>query len=107
MRASSLTVFGAIGAHVRKSLISGKKLSSAASFAPNVSMRLPDAETAIARVASRVQQGGHDILEPVIRRRFASGLLNFNTQYKQAVNDWALYNNSGAKPLLLEWEENR
>lgn len=30
---------------------------------------LPNVETAIARVASRVRQGGHDIPEPVIRRR--------------------------------------
>ena len=35
---------------------------------------LPDAETAIARVAERVRQGGHDIPAEVIRRRFTAGL---------------------------------
>ena len=37
-------------------------------------LRLPDAETAIARVAERVRQGGHNIPETVIRLRFTAGL---------------------------------
>lgn len=69
-------------------------------------LSLPNPETAMARVASRVRQGGHDIPETVLRRRFASGLKNFQRQYKLAVDDWALYDNSGAEPLLLEWGEN-
>jgi predicted ABC-type ATPase len=68
---------------------------------------LPDADAAIARVASRVRQGGHDIPEAVIRRRFAAGLENFHCRYKLAVDDWALYDNSGTEPVLLEWGENR
>lgn len=67
---------------------------------------LPDAETAIARVAERVRQGGHDIPEAVIRRRFAAGLNNFKRHYRAAVDDWALYDNSGDSPTLLEWGEN-
>lgn len=59
-----------------------------------------------ARVASRVRQGGHDIREDVIRRRFATGLENFRRRYKRAVDDWALYDNAGAEPVLLEWGEN-
>ena len=70
-------------------------------------LRLPDAETAIARVATRVRQGGHNIPEPVIRRRFAAGWHNFQQQYKLAVNDWALYDNSGTEPVMLEWGENQ
>ncbi|MGE3691610.1 MAG: hypothetical protein AB7F98_09535 [Novosphingobium sp.] len=64
---------------------------------------LPDVETAIERVASRVEQGGHDIPEAVIRRRFASGLRNFHNAYKLAVDDWVLYDNSGLTPVMLEW----
>lgn len=67
---------------------------------------LPNAETAVARVASRVQQGGHDIPERVIRRRFAAGLHNFHSHYKQVVNDWVLYDNTGDAPIMLEWKEN-
>jgi predicted ABC-type ATPase len=40
-------------------------------------LSLPNAETAIARVAERLRQGGHDIPELVIRRRFAAGRKNF------------------------------
>ncbi|WP_200347507.1 AAA family ATPase [Halochromatium glycolicum] len=36
-------------------------------------LALPNAETAIARVAERVRQGGHAIPEAVIRRRFVGG----------------------------------
>jgi predicted ABC-type ATPase len=66
-------------------------------------LSLPNVETAIARVAERVQQGGHDIPEAVIRRRFASGRNNFQRHYQSAVDDWALYDNTGAEPILLDW----
>lgn len=69
-------------------------------------LSLPDAEVAIARVAGRVRQGGHDISEDVIRRRFAAGLYNFENAYKPLVNAWARYNNQGESPILLEWGEN-
>jgi len=70
-------------------------------------LSLPNAEAAIARVASRVRQGGHDIPEEVIRRRFAAGLENFHRRYKLAVDDWALYDNTGTEPVMLEWDANQ
>ena len=70
-------------------------------------LRLPDADVAIARVAERVKQGGHNIPESVIRRRFNAGLRNFQGPYKSAVDAWALFNNVGEAPLLLDWGENR
>lgn len=70
-------------------------------------LSLPDAETAIARVAERVKQGGHNIPEAVIRRRFAAGLRNFHGTYKSAVDAWALFDNVGETPVLLELEENK
>jgi predicted ABC-type ATPase len=69
-------------------------------------LSLPDAEVAIARVAGRVRQGGHNIPEDVIRRRFAAGLHNFEKAYKPAVDAWAKYDNEGESPILLEWGEN-
>lgn len=69
-------------------------------------LALPSAETAIARVAERVRQGGHDVPEAVIRRRFAAGLHNFTNAYKPIVSAWAKYDNVGEQPILLEWEEN-
>lgn len=68
-------------------------------------LRLPDAEAAIDRVATRVRQGGHNIPEDVIRRRFAAGLHNFDTVYKAEVDAWALYDNSGEEPRLIEWSQ--
>jgi len=68
-------------------------------------LSLPDAETAIARVAERVRQGGHSIPTDVIRRRFAAGLSNFENIYKAEVDAWAKYDNV-AEPKLLEWGEN-
>lgn len=69
-------------------------------------LRLPDEETAVARVAERVRQGGHDIPESVIRRRFTAGWRNFEQHYRSLVDDWAVYDNSGSTPVLLEWGEN-
>ena len=69
-------------------------------------LTLPHAEAAVARVAERVRQGGHNITEPVIRRRFAAGLRNFHLHYQANVDSWAIYDNSELQPVLLEWAEN-
>ena len=70
-------------------------------------LSLPDAQTALARVAERVRQGGHDIPQDVIRRRFAAGLRNLERLYKNEVDTWAVYDNASAIPTLLEWSENQ
>lgn len=70
-------------------------------------LHLPDVEMAIARVAERVQQGGHHIDEAVIRRRFSAGRRNLERAYKPAVDTWAEYANVGEEPTLLQWGENR
>lgn len=66
-------------------------------------LSLPSAEAAIARVAERVSQGGHDIPEAVIRRRFAAGRRLLDAVYKPIVDEWVLYDNSGETPILLDW----
>jgi len=80
-------------------------------FAPEAAAlkagRLMLAETAIARVAERVRQGGHHIDETVIRRRFSTGRRNLEQAYKAAVDTWAEYDNVGEEPTLLQWGENR
>ena len=68
-------------------------------------LKLDSPEEAIARVAQRVLQGGHDIPEATIRRRFAAGLHNFEHLYAPLVDAWALYDNAGSTPLLLDWSE--
>lgn len=69
-------------------------------------LALDSVDLAIARVVTRVAQGGHDIPEGVIRRRFASGRRNLDHTYAGLVNAWKLYDNSGAAPLLLAQGEN-
>lgn len=68
-------------------------------------LQLDSPEEAIARVAQRVRQGGHAIPEATIRRRFAAGLENFQRLYAPLVDAWALYDNAGATPVLLDWSE--
>lgn len=68
-------------------------------------LQLASPEEAIARVVQRVRQGGHDIPEAVLRRRFAAGRENFERLYAPRVNAWALYDNSGDQPVLLDWSE--
>ena len=63
---------------------------------------LASEEEAIARVALRVRQGGHDIPLNVIRRRFAASLKNFHETYRRRVDFWQWFDNSGPLPRLRE-----
>ena len=64
-------------------------------------LRLPAPEMAIARVKQRVSEGGHDVPEEVIRRRFHSGWRNFEEVYRQLADEWILYDNSVDTPRVL------
>lgn len=66
-----------------------------------VFLHLTDVTVAIERVRVRVKQGGHNIPEDVIRRRYEAGWKNFQEIYKDLVDAWVLYDNSGEKPVLL------
>jgi len=66
-------------------------------------LSLPSADVAVSRVALRVSQGGHNIPEDVIRRRFQAGLDNFHSFYSKIVNSWAVYDSSGLHPKLIDW----
>lgn len=59
-----------------------------------VFLALPSAGLAVARVAERVRHGGHDVPEPVVRRRYASGVRNLFATYMPAVDSWQVYDNS-------------
>lgn len=49
---------------------------------------------AVARVAARVQQGGHNVPEMTVRRRYESGLRNFFQVYTPVVDTWLPFDNS-------------
>ncbi len=70
-------------------------------------LHLPTPDLAVARVAARVAQGGHDVAESVIRRPFDTGLRNFIELYRPLVDRWEWYDNSGITPRLISAGDNR
>ena len=67
-----------------------------------VFLRLPDVQLAVQRVRVRVKQGGHNVPDEIIRRRYETDWKNFEKIYKRLVDVWMLYDNSGEKPLLID-----
>jgi len=68
--------------------------------------RLPTVEIAISRVKSRVLKGGHNIPEQDIRRRYESGMENFDKVYKNIVDYWVMYDASGTTPQEIGHKNN-
>jgi predicted ABC-type ATPase len=68
-------------------------------------LSLPTADIAVERVAQRVRQGGHDIPEATIRRRFDAGKRLFAEVYQPLVDQWILYDNAGDEPQLISWSD--
>ena len=63
-------------------------------------LQLPSPDLAVARVRQRVAQGGHNLPETDIRRRFDRGLRNFHDTYRPLVHAWAVYDASQWPPVL-------
>jgi predicted ABC-type ATPase len=68
-------------------------------------LKLPSVDLAIERVKLRVSQGGHNIPEDIIRRRFDKSWKNFQDVYKQLANFWSVFDTSGKLPVILEESE--
>ena len=66
-----------------------------------VFLKLSSVEEALARVANRVRQGGHDVPAHVVRRRFHAGWRHFEDVYRHRVNYWRCFDNSGPIPVFL------
>ena len=64
-------------------------------------LSLPNVELAIARVRERVRLGGHDVPEPVIRRRYIAGLRTFFAVYRHMADGWQMLDNSDATATRL------
>jgi predicted ABC-type ATPase len=65
-------------------------------------LKLPSVNLAIERVKLRVSQGGHNVPENVIRRRYDRSWENFQHIYKQLANSWTIFDTSGKVPEILE-----
>ncbi|MFN3193852.1 MAG: AAA family ATPase [Aureliella sp.] len=67
---------------------------------------LPTADFAVDRVANRVRQGGHNIPEPVVRRRFDQGIANFASHYAPIADRWAILDGTWYPPSPVVLHEN-
>lgn len=61
---------------------------------------LPSVEDSIRRVANRVIQGGHNVPEADLRRRFRLGLQNLFNLYRPYCDTWNVYLNSDDAVLV-------
>ncbi len=62
---------------------------------------LPTADACVERVAERVAQGGHNIPEATIRRRYTRSLKNLLNEFATAFSVVACYDNSSSVPRLI------
>lgn len=62
---------------------------------------LNDVELAVERVKTRVREGGHNIPEDVIRRRYRNGIKNLFEIYLPVVDDMFIFDNSNEEPALV------
>lgn len=67
-----------------------------------VFLSLPSVELALQRIAARVRQGGHDVPRADVIRRFERSWVNFHSLYRTVADTWAVYDNAGDTPQLLE-----
>ena len=67
-----------------------------------VFLSLPSPQLALRRIAARVKQGGHHVPRADVLRRFKRGWTNFQTTYQPLADTWAVYDNAGDFPRLLE-----
>jgi len=58
-------------------------------------------DLAVKRVETRVKEGGHNIPEKVIRRRYENGLNNFFNIFRSIVDEWMFIENSGEPYKLI------
>jgi predicted ABC-type ATPase len=66
---------------------------------------LDSVDLALSRIRERVSRGGHDVPEPVVRRRFNRSSRNFLLQYRELVDSWVLFDNSGKVPSVVALED--
>jgi predicted ABC-type ATPase len=67
-----------------------------------VFLSLPSVELALQRISARVRQGGHDVPRVDVVLRFNRSWRNFQLIYRELADTWAIYDNAGEVPRLLE-----
>ena len=67
-----------------------------------VFLRVASSGLVLKRISARVRQGGHSVPKADVLRRFKRSLENFESLYRPLADSWAIYDNSGQIPLLIE-----
>ncbi|MEW6358627.1 MAG: zeta toxin family protein [Planctomycetota bacterium] len=62
---------------------------------------IPDVQLALCRIADRVRQGGHNVPEADVRRRFTRSLQNLFRLYRDHTDYLYFFDNSGENPSLI------
>ena len=66
---------------------------------------IPSVELALSRIRERVSRGGHDVPEPVVRRRFERSIRNFLTIYRLLASRWIVFDNSEISLSVIASQE--
>jgi len=66
---------------------------------------LSNVKLALNRIAERVQKGGHNVPEGVVRRRFGKGIYNLFNIYRPLLDFWILVDNSSPVPDIISFEK--
>jgi len=62
---------------------------------------LESSELAINRIKERVLDGGHDIEEYIVKRRYKRSVHNFRNIYIKLAYEWMIFDNSNDYPVLI------
>ncbi|MBN1114070.1 MAG: zeta toxin family protein [Oligoflexia bacterium] len=62
---------------------------------------VPHSQLSIARIKQRVSNGGHNIPNEDVIRRFSRSIINFFESYLSLSDSWLFFDNSGIKPELV------
>ena len=68
-------------------------------------LKLPSVEFAIERVKLRVAQGGHNVPEGDVIRRFERSWINFQEIYKPLSDSWIVFDTSRNLPVVIDESE--
>lgn len=66
---------------------------------------LSGVDLALSRIRDRVFEGGHDVPEADVRRRFDRSIRNFLEFYRPLADSWFLFDNSLRTPAAIALEE--
>jgi predicted ABC-type ATPase len=79
-----------------------KELKRAGYHIERVFLRAASTGLVLKRSSARVRQSGHAVPRADVLRRFKRSFDNFESLYRPLADAWAIYDNSGTTPVLLD-----